>query len=80
MRRLLTNYNFLVIVCCVGGVVGFFNCLISQIQQIACSSGYEDGVTGAGVIACLVSGLVGGVFASYLSKRTGKTEELAKVR
>ena len=80
MVSLLTNPNFLVIVAFTGGIVGFFNCVISQLQQIACSSGYTDTITGAGIITCLVSGLFGGVFASYLSRRTGKTEELAKVR
>ena len=41
MRRLLTNKNFVVIMLMTGGSMGYFNALITQMQQFLCARNYE---------------------------------------
>ena len=46
MKMLIMNRNYLTICIAVGGAVGYFNCLATQLQQFMCSRGYEDQFAG----------------------------------
>lgn len=76
---LLTNKNFLVLVLSVGGAIGFFNAIISQLQQLMCARGYEVWFSGLCGALVLLSGIVGGGFSTFVATKTGKLEETAKI-
>ncbi len=46
MKQLLTNRNYLVMITCLGGAVGFFNAFLTLLQRILCSRGYENWFSG----------------------------------
>ena len=46
MKMLATNKNYVVINIAIGGAVGFFNCLATQLQQFMCSRGYSSEFSG----------------------------------
>ena len=46
MKKLITNKNYIAISLAVGGAVGYFNCLATQLQQFMCSRGYSDQFSG----------------------------------
>ena len=47
MKKLITNKNYIAICLAVGGAVGYFNCLATQLQQFMCSRGYSDQFSGS---------------------------------
>lgn len=79
LKMLLTNKNFLVLVLSVGGAIGFFNAIISQLQQLMCARGYEVWFSGLCGALVLLSGIVGGGFSTFVATKTGKLEETAKI-
>ena len=46
MKKLVTNKNYLFINIAIGGAVGYFNCVATQLQQFMCSRGYSDEYSG----------------------------------
>ena len=46
MKKLVMNKNYMSICIAVGGAVGYFNCLATQLQQFMCSRGYSDEFSG----------------------------------
>ena len=46
MKKLLTNKNYIVINIAIGGAIGYFNCLATQLQQFMCSRGYSSEYSG----------------------------------
>ena len=46
MKMLLLNKNYIAINISIGGAVGYFNCLATQLQQFMCSRGYSDEFSG----------------------------------
>ena len=60
MRLLLTNKNYIVIMLLTGGSMGYFNALITQMQQFLCARNYDIWVTGAVSASFMLVGTVGG--------------------
>ena len=60
MRSLLTNKNYLVIALLTGGSMGYFNALITQMQQFLCARNYDTWVTGAVSASFMLVGTLGG--------------------
>jgi hypothetical protein len=46
MKALATNPSFIVVVLTVGGSVGFFNTVLTLLQQFTCSRGYSNEFSG----------------------------------
>lgn len=46
MKALLTNKNYMAINIAIGGAVGYFNCIATQLQQFMCSRGYSTAFSG----------------------------------
>ena len=61
MRLLLSNKTFIVIMAVTASSTGYFNALITQMQQFLCSRNYENWLTGAVTASFMVSGFVGGL-------------------
>ena len=69
MRSLLTNKNYLVIMLLTGGSMGYFNALITQMQQFLCARNYEPWVTGAVSASFMLLGTIGGALqAGWLNR------------
>ena len=60
MKLLLTNKNYIVIMVLTGGSMGYFNALITQMQQFLCARNYDIWVTGAVSASFMLVGTVGG--------------------
>ena len=69
MRTLLTNKNFVVIMLMTGGSMGYFNALITQMQQFLCARNYEPWVTGAVSASFMIIGTIGGALQAGWSNR-----------
>ena len=69
MRTLLTNKNFVVIMLMTGGSMGYFNALITQMQQFLCARNYEPWVTGAVSASFMLLGTIGGALQARWSNR-----------
>ena len=69
MRSLLTNRNYLVIMLLTGGSMGYFNALITQMQQFLCARNYEPWVTGAVSASFMLLGTIGGALQAGWSNR-----------
>ena len=69
MRSLLTNKNFVVIMLLTGGSMGYFNALITQMQQFLCARNYEPWVTGAVSASFMLLGTIGGALQAGWSIR-----------
>ncbi len=76
---MFTNKNFLVLVFCIGSLLGYMNGLLSTLTHITCAVGYTSEFTGLCTTILLFSGLVGGLAASFLYRQTGLLEEQAKI-
>ena len=79
MKMLLTNRNFLLIMLCIGGAVGFFNAFITMLQQMMCSRGYEPWMSGLCGSLLLGTGFIGAIISGIIVEKTGLSEETAKV-
>ena len=79
MKLLLTNRNYLAINLAIGGAVGFFNCLATQLQQILCSRGYNNEYSGLVGSLLLGAGFLGSIFTGLIVQKTGQMEEVAKI-
>ncbi len=79
MKALLTNANFLILLFCIGGLLGYMTAFLSSLTQITCTVGYTSEFTGLCTTILLFSGLLGGIASSFLYKQTGLLEEQAKV-
>ena len=82
MKKLLTNKNYLVINVALGGAVGFYNCLATQLQQFMCSRGYANDFAGLCGSLLLGMGFVGSIVTGVIVHRwksDGRMEEVAKV-
>ena len=79
MKLLLTNRNYLVINLALGGAVGFFNCLATQLQQILCSRGYSNEYSGLVGSLLLGAGFLGSIGTGIIVQKTGAMEEVAKI-
>lgn len=47
MKALLCNKNYIAINIAIGGAVGYFNCIATQLQQFMCSRGYSTAFSGS---------------------------------
>ena len=79
MKMLLTNKYYVVLAIALGGGVGFFNTLATQMQQFACSRGYSDETSGLAVTIMIVSGMFGSMILGAIVATTGKLEEVIKL-
>ena len=83
MRSLLTNKNYIVIALLTGGSMGYFNALITQMQQFLCARNYDTWVTGAVsasfmLVGTLGGALQGGPIGSELKILLSKATEMVK--
>lgn len=76
---MFTNWNYMVIAVNVGGMIGFFNCIISQLQQMFCSIGYAPSFAGITGALAMLSGLVGCFIFAIIYQFYGHLETLAKL-
>ena len=65
MKMLLSNRNFLLIMVCIGGAVGVFNGLITMLQQMMCSRGYDPWMSGLCGSLMLGTGFLGVIAAIW---------------
>ncbi len=79
MKQLLTNKNYLILLVCIGGLLGFTNAFVATVTQIACPYGYEDEFVGLTITLLLFAGVVGGAIASLTYQRLLMPEEQAKI-
>ena len=59
MKQLLKNKSYLVLVLVVGGAVGFFNAVLTLMQQFMCSRGYDNSFSGLCGSLLLGTGVIG---------------------
>jgi len=79
MKKLFTNKNFLIVVVCIGGLVGYLQALISKLPQILCSTGYDPDFASILILLLVGFGFIGGIITTAIFRRTGKLEEHAKI-
>ena len=79
MKTLLTNKNYLAINVAIGGAVGYFNCLATQLQQLMCSRGYENEFIGLCGAMLLGTGFLGSIITGLIVQKYGRMEEVAKI-
>ena len=72
MRSLLTNKNYLVVMLLTGGSMGYFNALITQMQQFLCARNYDAWVTAAVSASFMFVGTLGGALQGGWSDRIGR--------
>ena len=79
MKKLLTTkaYWFLMVV--VGGAIGYFNVMITQLQQLMCARGYSDTLSGLCGSLLLGTGFIGAILFGILVEKTGKMTLIAKI-
>ena len=79
MQLLFTNKNYIVIMIIQGMSIGYFNALITQMQQILCSRNYEHWLTSAVTASVMLSGIVGGGIQSFIAGKTGHIASVGKI-
>ncbi len=79
MKSLLTNGAYMTIVVTIGGAVGFFNTVLTLIQQFMCSRAYEITFSGLCGSLLLGTGLLGAVGAAVIVAKTKRLTETAKI-
>ena len=79
MRLLLSNKTFMVIMAVTASSTGYFNALITQMQQFLCSRNYENWLTGAVTASFMVSGFVGGLIQAFIAGKTGHVASVSKL-
>ena len=62
-----------------GMSIGYFNALITQMQQILCSRNYEHWLTSAVTASVMLSGIVGGGIQSFIAGKTGHIASVGKI-
>ena len=79
MKLLLTNGNYVTIMCILGCSLGFFNALMTQVEEMLCARNYESWMTSAVSVAFLVPGFVGGGIQSFIAGKTGHMASVGKI-
>ena len=79
MRLLLSNKNFIVIMGVTGASTGYFNALITQMQQFLCSRNYGNWLTGAVTASFMAAGLIGGGIQALVAGKTGHIASVGKI-
>jgi FLVCR family MFS transporter 7 len=79
MRAVFTNPAFLVLFLAIGGAVGFFNTISTQLAQMMCSRGYEETFAGLSGSLLLGTGFVGATVSGLIVEKFGMMEEIAKL-
>ena len=79
MRHLLSNKNYIVIMGVTASSTGYFNALITQMQQFLCSRNYENWLTGAVTASFMAAGLIGGGIEMFIAGKTGQIASVGKI-
>ena len=79
MRLLFTNKNVTVIMIIQGLSIGYFNALITQMQQLLCSRNYDNWLTGAVAASFMLSGVIGGGIQSFIAGKIGHIASVGKI-
>ena len=58
---------------------GYFNALITQMQQFLCSRNYENWLTGAVTASFMAAGLIGGGIEMFIAGKTGQIASVGKI-
>ena len=62
-----------------GSATGYFNALITQMQQFLCSRNYENWLTAAVTASFMSAGLVGGGLEAFIAGKTGHIASVGKI-
>ena len=79
MRLLFTNKNYIIIMIIQGASIGYFNALITQMQQLLCSRNYDNWLTSAVSASFMLSGVIGGGIQSFIAGKTGHIASVGKI-
>ena len=79
MKAVMTNKPFLLLFLVIGGAVGFFNAISTQLSQLMCSRGYENWYSGMVGSLLLGTGFLGAIVTGIIVDKTGKMEEVSKL-
>lgn len=59
MKKMMRNKSYLLLVLVVGGAVGFFNAVLTLMQQFMCARGYDNSFSGLCGSLLLATGVIG---------------------
>ena len=62
-----------------GASIGYFNALITQMQQLLCSRNYDNWLTSAVSASFMLSGVIGGGIQSFIAGKTGHIASVGKI-
>lgn len=79
MRLLFTNKNYITIAFLQGASIGYFNALITQMQQLLCSRNYDNWLTSAVTACFMLSGVIGGGIQAFIAGKTGHIASVGKI-
>ena len=79
MILLFKNKNYIVIMGITGVSFGYFNALITQMQQFLCSRNYDNWLTGAVTASFMAAGFIGGGIEAFIAGKTGHIASVGKI-
>lgn len=79
LKCLMTNGPYVIIVLTIGGAVGFFNAMLTMLQQFMCSRGYTNEFSGLCGSLFVGTGVIGAIMSSYIVAKTGKLLATTKI-
>lgn len=79
IKRLFTNWPFIVMFLFVGGAMGYVSTISTKIEQILCSRGYTDQLSGLSGSLILLCGFLASFPFGLIAHKTGKYTLLCKL-
>jgi len=79
IKQLLSNSTMLNFILLMGGGIGIFNMLGTQLGQMMCPTGYSDQQAGIAAGVMIFTGLIGSFIVGPLARRWQKQEEVTKL-
>jgi len=79
IKQLLSNSTILNFILLMGGGIGIFNMLGTQLGQLMCPTGYSEQQAGIAAGVTIFTGLIGSFIVGPLARRWGKQEEVTKL-
>jgi len=79
LKKVLSSNTIRTMLVLMGGGVGIFNTLGTQLGQMLCATGYGSKAAGAAAGSLIITGLVGSFSLGILAKRFRKQVEICKI-